>query len=168
MLVPLALAAGAAITLLHDPEQMTSCHDIDILATSSCSVEGAMLKRLSARAHTMLNDPSIRNTPQVKRIKERWSGTFAELKQTNVPAVSSGKKHIRLCLKSGDENAIFFVAIHELAHVATHSFGHTDEFWNNMSLLISGARSAGVYGAHDDNSQVCGVKVGPEPPVAKS
>lgn len=168
MLIPMALAAGAIITMFHDTESMKSCDDINILSSSTCSIEGAMLKRLVKRAHMMLDHPSIRNTPQVKRIKDRWSGVLAELRQTTVPAVSSGKQHIRVCLRSGDENAIFFIVIHELAHIATHSFGHTDEFWGNMGLLIMGARAAGVYGEHDETSVVCGTTVGPEPPRVDS
>lgn len=162
MFLPISLVAGA-ILILHGTESMKRCNGFDVLSTSSCSVEGKMLHRLSARAVAMLRHPYIKDTPQVKRILERWSGVFAELKQTDVPAVSTGKEHIRLCLKSGDENAIFFIAIHELAHIATVSFGHTSEFWNNMSLLLAGARAAGVYGEHDDTAVVCGFEVGPEP-----
>jgi len=164
MFIPFALAAGTAL-LLHGVEHMKTCDDVSILSTSTCSQEGQLLQRITARAKTMLNHPSIQSTEQVKRIKARWSGVLAELHQTDVPAVSTGKEHIRVCLKSGDENAIFFIVIHELAHVATMSFGHTDEFWANMGLLISGARAAGVYGNHNETAEVCGTQVGPEPPV---
>ena len=163
MFLPISLVTGT-ILLLHGTETMKKCGDVNILNSSSCSIEGTMLRRLTARAKSMLQHPSIAHTPQVKRIREKWSGVFAELKQTDVPAVSTGKEHIRLCLKSGDENAIFFIAIHELAHVATVSFGHTTEFWNNMSLLLAGAREAGVYGDHNENAVVCGSEIGPEPP----
>jgi len=164
MFLPFAFVAGTAL-LFHGVEHMKSCGDISILSTSKCSQEGAMLRRLAHRSKRMLDHPSIRDTDQVKRIKSRWSGVFAELHQTDVPAVSTGKEHIRLCLKSGDENAIFFIAIHELAHIATVSFGHTDEFWSNMGLLISGARAAGVYGRHDETATVCEKELGPEPPA---
>ena len=165
MLIPLVFAAG--IVAFHSSEDMKSCGDFSILGASSCSVQGDMLRRITDRAKRMLNDPTIRDTEQVKRIKQRWSGVFAEMRQRDVPAVSTGKKHIRLCLKSGDENAIFFIAIHELAHIATVSIGHTDEFWNNFGLLIAGARAAGVYGEHNDTTVVCGTEIGPEPPVPR-
>jgi len=164
MFIPFALAAGAAL-LLHDVEHTKTCGDVSILSTSTCSQEGQLLRRINARVKMMLNHPSIRSTEQVKRIRARWSGVLAELQQMDIPAVSTGKEYVRVCLKSGDENAIFFMVIHELAHVATLSFGHTDEFWSNMGLLISGARAAGVYGKHIETAQVCGTPVGPEPPL---
>lgn len=38
-----------------------------------------------------------------------------------------------------DINTIMFVAIHELAHLATKSIGHTPEFWENMKYLLQTA-----------------------------
>ena len=32
-----------------------------------------------------------------------------------------------------------FVAIHELAHLAAKSIGHTPEFWENMRILLKTA-----------------------------
>ena len=44
-----------------------------------------------------------------------------------------------------DENTLTFVATHELAHVATESIGHTDEFWRNFKFLLEEAVELGVY-----------------------
>ena len=33
-----------------------------------------------------------------------------------------------------DENTLTFVAIHELAHIATKSIGHNNEFWSNFKF----------------------------------
>ena len=44
-----------------------------------------------------------------------------------------------------DENTLFFVAMHEMAHVATVSIGHTEEFWRNFKDLIEKAVDAGLY-----------------------
>lgn len=38
-----------------------------------------------------------------------------------------------------DLNTVMFVAIHELAHLATKSIGHTPEFWANMKILLKTA-----------------------------
>ena len=38
-----------------------------------------------------------------------------------------------------DLNTVMFVAIHELAHLATKSIGHTPEFWENMRILLKTA-----------------------------
>ena len=36
-----------------------------------------------------------------------------------------------------DKHTLTFVAIHELAHIATQSIGHTDEFWSNFKFLLN-------------------------------
>jgi hypothetical protein len=35
-----------------------------------------------------------------------------------------------------DINTLTFVAIHELAHIASTQVGHGDEFWNNFKFLL--------------------------------
>jgi len=37
-----------------------------------------------------------------------------------------------------DEHTLTFVAIHELSHVGTKSFGHKTEFWENFKFLLGG------------------------------
>jgi len=44
-----------------------------------------------------------------------------------------------------DENTLMFVALHELAHIATKSIGHTTEFWQNFKFLIGAAKEINVY-----------------------
>ena len=44
-----------------------------------------------------------------------------------------------------DHNTLTFVAIHELAHVATESIGHTEEFWKNFKFLLGEAGKKGIY-----------------------
>ena len=44
-----------------------------------------------------------------------------------------------------DNNTLMFVAIHELAHVATESVGHTEEFWENFKFLLHNAESINIY-----------------------
>jgi hypothetical protein len=44
-----------------------------------------------------------------------------------------------------DLNTLTFVAIHELAHIATKSIGHTDEFWDNFKFLLQEAVSINIY-----------------------
>jgi predicted RNA binding protein with dsRBD fold (UPF0201 family) len=43
-----------------------------------------------------------------------------------------------------DEHTLMFVAIHELAHVATESIGHKTEFWDNFKFLLQQAKEAGI------------------------
>ena len=57
---------------------------------------------------------------------------------------NKGEK-LAFCLntKKGDQgklidmNTLTYVAIHELAHIATESIGHTPEFWKNFKFLLN-------------------------------
>ena len=86
---------------------------------------------------------------------------------------NKGEK-IALCLdkeKNGnggliDDNTLMFVAIHEIAHIATKSVGHEDEFWRNFKFLLSEASKIGIYKPIDyKNSprRYCGIKIKDNP-----
>jgi predicted metal-dependent hydrolase len=65
-----------------------------------------------------------------------------------------------------DENTLTFVAIHELAHLATKSIGHKDEFWNNFKFLLEHAKKIGIYNPVDYKKQpqeYCGMKITDNP-----
>ena len=51
---------------------------------------------------------------------------------------------IGLCLED-NENALFFVTLHELSHVITKSYGHPPEFWENFEFLVKKAVELGIY-----------------------
>ena len=51
---------------------------------------------------------------------------------------------IGLCIEK-DINTLFFVVLHELAHVVSDSFGHTEEFWKNFKTLIKIAVKENLY-----------------------
>ena len=42
---------------------------------------------------------------------------------------------IGLCIED-DENTLFFVVLHELAHIITPEFGHTTLFWDNFNTFV--------------------------------
>jgi hypothetical protein len=50
-----------------------------------------------------------------------------------------GKNHLI------DINTLTFVALHELAHIASNNIGHGDEFWKNFKFLLERATEIGVY-----------------------
>jgi hypothetical protein len=65
-----------------------------------------------------------------------------------------------------DENTLTFVAIHELAHVATKSIGHKSEFWENFKFLLEEAKVAGIYFPKDykkSPQEYCGMKITDNP-----
>jgi RNase H-fold protein (predicted Holliday junction resolvase) len=65
-----------------------------------------------------------------------------------------------------DENTLMFVALHEMAHVASKSIGHNEEFWDNFRFLIEQADEAGLYIPVDysaSNEEYCGMTITSSP-----
>lgn len=61
-----------------------------------------------------------------------------------------------------DRNVIMYVAVHELAHLATESIGHDQEFWDNFKFLLTEAMSIGMYKKIDFASRpqpYCGISI---------
>ena len=59
-----------------------------------------------------------------------------------------------------------FVAIHELAHVASEKIGHSNEFWSNFKFLLVNAKEIGIYDPVDyKKKQVnyCGMQISDSP-----
>jgi len=63
-------------------------------------------------------------------------------------------KHIGYTINKGDkiglciddnENTLFFIVLHELAHVITKSYGHDDIFWKNFEFLIKQSIKINIY-----------------------
>lgn len=48
-----------------------------------------------------------------------------------------------------DEHTLTFVAIHELTHVGTKSFGHKSDFWQNFKFMLGEAKEAGIHEPRD-------------------
>jgi hypothetical protein len=70
-------------------------------------------------------------------------------------SVNKGER-IVFCLRSKDKskklvdlNTMMFVALHEIAHIATESVGHTDEFWSNFKWLLQESIQIGIYTKQD-------------------
>ena len=66
-------------------------------------------------------------------------------------AYTLNKNNLYICLrdKSGkfedQYNRIYFVAMHELAHIITKSVGHTEEYWDNYRLVLKTALDNDLY-----------------------
>ena len=96
------------------------------------------------------------------------------LPTSELTAYSENKgEKIAFCLnttKNGstliDENTLTFVAVHELAHVASKSIGHTPEFWDNFKFLLENAVEIHIYQPVDYKKtpkQYCGMKLTDNP-----
>jgi hypothetical protein len=65
-----------------------------------------------------------------------------------------------------DMNTLTFVAIHELAHIATLSVGHTDEFWSNFKFLLEESKKINIYNPIDYKKtpkRYCGMNITDNP-----
>ena len=65
-----------------------------------------------------------------------------------------------------DENTLMFVALHEMAHVASKSIGHNTEFWDNFKFLIGEAEEIQIYTPIDyskKNAEYCGMTITSSP-----
>lgn len=65
-----------------------------------------------------------------------------------------------------DEHTLMFVAIHELAHIATKTIGHKSDFWENFKFLLQCAKEAGIHDPTDYKqapTEYCGMKIRDSP-----
>ena len=103
--------------------------------------------------------------PRLHNIRMKWNGTLAETQVDKDVAYSIGKNAISVCVRSPDgqldsENTAMYVLLHELAHVASDKYGHTDRFWLNMKFLLELAERTGAYTYEDfENTETsyCGL-----------
>ena len=81
-------------------------------------------------------------------------------------------KELHLCLRDKrtnqhhDINTLMFVAIHELAHVMSVSYGHNSEFASNFKYLLQNAVECGVYSPVDykaNKKEFCGMTIDSSP-----
>lgn len=117
------------------------------------------------------------NRDNVSRLVENFNPrTIQEtLPTSEFTAYSENKgEKLAFCLdknKSGkggliDKNTLMFVAIHELAHVASVSIGHTDEFWQNFRFLLQEAEEINIYQPVDyakNPKEYCGMEITDNP-----
>lgn len=84
-------------------------------------------------------------------------------------SINKGEK-IVLCLRNRDKlmdiNTMTFVVLHEFAHLATESIGHTEEFWTNFKWMLEESINIGIYTRQDfqnKNVDYCGIKITSSP-----
>lgn len=96
------------------------------------------------------------------------------LPTSKLTAYSENKgQKIAFCLTTQKNNndlidieTLTFVAIHELAHVASVSIGHKKEFWENFKFLLIEAKEANIYNPIDykkSPKEYCGMTISDNP-----
>lgn len=114
------------------------------------------LKYKTKRLLRKLKKSPHRNKKEVKRLMKNWSGVIKELKvkyKSDSIAYSVNKgERIHICLTDPntgkmitDKNTMYFVLLHELAHVMTKEYSHNERFWNNFRFLLRFSIKKGMY-----------------------
>ena len=129
---------------VRDDKKVKESADLLAKVTNKC-------KKLVQHLKTKYNDSDERVNLLVKNFKA--NKVYEILPTSKFTAYSENKgEKLAFCLnttKKGHEpidlNTLTFVAIHELAHIATVSRGHTEEFWRNMQFLVKESEKCGIY-----------------------
>jgi len=116
------------------------------------------------------------NDPRCKRMKERFDrNNILEGRPTSEDTSYSINKGetIVFCIRSKEDpneihdlNLILFVALHEMAHLASISVGHNDEFWTNFRFILREAIKMDIYTYIDFKNEprkYCGLVVDSSP-----
>lgn len=117
------------------------------------------------------NPESNANSSDVKRLYENYNpeniseGT-SEHGYTSY-TINKGERII-VCIrekdtnKFSDENAVMYVVIHELTHMAITEIGHTPLFWDKFKWFLNEAVEIGIYNKVDYSKNpvnYCGIKL---------
>lgn len=104
---------------------------------------------------------------KIQRIRQRWNGTLRETPahESDI-AYSVGKDVVYLCARDRETgelellNDSMYVALHELAHIATREYGHTPAFWDTFRYLLELADASGHYTYSEHPGKYCGMPLG--------
>ena len=128
------------------------------------------LHELTHKLHELLDkaDDAYPGDPRVANVRARWSGKLAEVSGSGEIAYSMSKRDVHVCVRGPAGyiepiNTSMYVLLHEIAHVATDTYGHTPEFWLNFRWFLEVAEKLGVYTYEDfDTKQTtfCGHTLG--------
>jgi hypothetical protein len=67
----------------------------------------------------------------------------------NTSYVINQGEEIHMCVRGENLTVVLTVLIHELAHVASESYEHTDEFWDNYAILQKMVSKFGIVDEDD-------------------
>jgi hypothetical protein len=188
----LLFIVGIAICLYiyHTSEYANlKCIISDVDGNKYCVRERRKLEMAADRLATVNNNmkavvedcgENFSNKECVKRLIDGYNPQkiYETLPTSKYTAYSQNKgEKMAFCLDTEkqngqliDMNTLTFVALHELAHVATKSIGHTDEFWDNFKFLLQRASKIGVYSPVDYSKKperYCGMTIDDNPYYSK-
>ena len=113
-------------------------------------------------------DIAYPNDFRIANVRARWNGTLSETPDSAGIAYTLNKQDLHVCVRSPERslesvNTTMYVLLHEIAHVATDTYGHPPEFWTNFRWILEVAEKLGVYKYEDFDSiqtTFCGHQLG--------
>ena len=111
----------------------------DLIKELEKFIEYLTINKILSEPKTVLLNKKIKNLVLGERpIHEKEVGY----------TVNKGKE-IRVCLRDEmgnfiEKDTVLFIILHELAHIITYSYGHTDEFWENYNHIEKHAKLYGI------------------------
>ena len=122
-----------------------------------------------------LNEKDKEKGEYIFRLKKSFNSDYIT---ENIPgsmyvaySVNKGEE-LSICIREKDtekfidNNTIIFVAIHELSHIMTDEFGHTELFWDNMKYLLEKSSLVSIYKKIDYSKypvMYCGMEIDSTP-----
>jgi len=137
-----------------------------------------LLQKVIARIDKLVNTCCIQgfeypDSPRANLMKQRWKKV--NVRETNkndteIAYVINKDQELRICLsdpktdRAEEINTAMFVALHEMGHLMSSSYGHNEEFWTNFKLILRKAIQLGIYNYKDysksgSSEQYCGLKI---------
>lgn len=178
--VVLVLVLAIFLTKAHDflLDDRTYVHASDgrkyrVRNTSKKTETAEALARLNEKVTQFIdrlqNNSDAEYRPMAVRLKDRYRPeTISEGrvdKRYTSYTVNKGEQVV-LCLRSRDErdeiyddNLIFYVALHELAHISSVTEDHSPEFHRNFRYLLRKASEWNMWRRVDRPFQYCGMYV---------
>jgi hypothetical protein len=143
-------------------------------AQKSADLIALLENHKNALCNFLQSKKEYRNNTDVKRLLKNRKVVIEEIakKYSGEAAYSINKgERIGICIKDKkgnfeNFNNMFFVLMHELAHIMSEDYGHHETFWKNFSLLISNAIESKLYKNvryKDNPQQFCGHTISHNP-----
>jgi len=166
--IAMAKSQGAEVTRVHSE---INGHSYVVQNLKDKKAAANMLAELHLKINQLiallLNSDG--DNPAVKRLARNFQGKISERTPENIYTsytVNKGE-HVHMCIREKDNrltdlNTIFFVALHEMAHIMTRSNGHTPEFRTNFKFLLQRSIEYNLYKYEryqDNPKSYCGIQI---------
>ena len=119
-----------------------------------------LLKNKTRQLCDLLEQSEYSSQENVKRLLKKRNVSIVQRSNTMHVAYSVNKgEEIGMCINGNNIETMFYVLMHELAHIMTVSKHHTKEFWSNFNFLVDFAKTQGLYHEEKSSATYCGQQI---------